>query len=105
MKKFVCGIILGSVLMTGVSYAYRIPKPQRITSFDSKGLIVLNEILEQLWDVTNGRISLNPGSTASTGTGTVKMGNSNNTNSTGFLKFEKMDGTVIYVPYFTTEKP
>lgn len=45
--------------MTGVSYAYRIPKPQRITEFNHSGLVILNESLEQLWDVTNGRISIN----------------------------------------------
>ena len=44
--------------MGGISYAYRIPKPQRITDFDQNGLVTLNETLEQLWDVTNGRYNL-----------------------------------------------
>jgi hypothetical protein len=58
MKRFICGIILGSLLVTGLSYGYRIPRPQRITDFDQNGLIILNENLEHLWDVTNGRYSL-----------------------------------------------
>jgi hypothetical protein len=58
MKKLICGIILGSLLMTGISYAYRIPKPQRITEFNHNGLVILNESLEQLWDLTNGRYNL-----------------------------------------------
>ena len=55
MKKFILGIILGSLLTSGISYAYRAPKPQRITDFDENNLVILNETLEQLWDVTNGR--------------------------------------------------
>lgn len=59
MRKFVCGIILGVFLTTGISYAYRIPKPQRITEFNHNGLVILNDSLEQLFDLTNGRFSLN----------------------------------------------
>ena len=59
MKKLIIGFILGNLLATGVSFAYRIPKPQRITDFDQNGLVILNETLEQLYDLTNGRFSLN----------------------------------------------
>lgn len=59
MKRFIIGFILGSVLVSSVTYAYRIPKPQRITDFDQNGLVILNETLEQLWDVTNGRFVIN----------------------------------------------
>jgi len=58
MRKIIIGFILGSILIGGVSYAYRAPKPQRITGFDQNGLVILNETLEQLWDVTNGRYNL-----------------------------------------------
>lgn len=58
MKKFILGIILGFILTGSISYAYRIPKPQRITDFDQNGLVILNENLENLWDVTNGRMNL-----------------------------------------------
>ena len=57
--RFIIGFLLGSLLVTGISYAYRTPKPQRITDFDQNGLVILNENLEQLWNVTNGRYSLN----------------------------------------------
>jgi len=66
MRKFIVGLILGSLLVNGISYAYRIPKPQRITGFDQNGLVILNETLEQLWDVTNGRINLDVKSSAPT---------------------------------------
>ena len=55
--RFIIGFILGSILISGITYAYRAPKPQRITDFDQNGLVILNETLEQLWDVTNGRIN------------------------------------------------
>jgi len=58
MKRFVIGFILGSFLITGVSYAYRIPRPFRITGFDQNNLVTLNDTLEALWDVTNGRYNL-----------------------------------------------
>ncbi len=54
MKKLLLGIIIG-LLLSGVSYAYRIGKPLRITDFDQKGLVVINENFERLWDLTNGR--------------------------------------------------
>lgn len=58
MKRFILGFIAGSFLVSGISYAYRIPRPQRITDFDQNGLVILNETLERLWDVVNGRYSL-----------------------------------------------
>ncbi len=54
---FIVGLISLSTLT--LVHAYRIPKPQRITDFDQNGLVILNEVLEQLWDVTNGRYGLN----------------------------------------------
>jgi len=103
--RFIIGFLLGSLLVTGISYAYRTPKPQRITDFDQNGLVTLNETLEQLWNVTNGRVSFNSGSVISTGTGTVKMGSASSANSAGWLQVEKSDGTIVYIPYWTDETP
>ena len=105
MKKLIIGFILGSLIITGISYGYRIPRPQRITEFNQNGLIILNENLERLWDVVNGRISLNSGSLVSTGTGTVKMGSVNNANNAGWLKIERTDGTMVYIPYWLNDLP
>ena len=57
MKRFITGLIIG-LCLTGISYGYRISKPQRITDFDQRGLVVVNENFERLWDVTNGRYQL-----------------------------------------------
>lgn len=103
--KLIVGIIIGFLLATGISYAYRIQKPQRITDFDQNNLVTLNDTLEALWDITNGRYSPTSGATASTGTGTIKMGNASNANSAGFVKFIKTDGTTIFIPYFTDDTP
>lgn len=59
MRKFISGFLLGFLLISGISYAYRIPRPLRITEFDHKNLVILNETLENLWDLTNGRYSIN----------------------------------------------
>ena len=102
--RILCGILIG-LLLSGVCYGYRIAKPNRITAFDQKGLVVINDNFERLWDITNGRFSLNEGTDASTGTGTIKMGSTSSANSAGFLKIEKTDGTVVFIPYFTDDTP
>ncbi len=53
--KTIISFIIGFTLATGIVYGYRISKPQRITDFDQKGLVVVNENFERLWDLTNGR--------------------------------------------------
>lgn len=99
-------ILISSIgLITGVSLGYRIPKPQRITAFDESGLLAINDALEQLWDISNGRFSFNEGATASSGTGTIKMGSVSNANSAGFIKVRLSNDTVVYVPYFTDDTP
>lgn len=69
MKKFLLGLIIGLVLVN-IVYGYRIAKPQRITAFDQNGLVALNETLERLWDITNGRYNLNVVRAAPGGAGT-----------------------------------
>jgi hypothetical protein len=100
--SFVLGLFLGLAISVN---AYRFEKPQRITAFDENNLVILNRVLEQLWDLTNGRYSPDSGLTASTGTGTIKMGSVNNANSVGWIKFTKTDGTAIYIPYWSTDAP
>ena len=57
MKRLIFGLIFGLLLSSSISYAYRISKPQRITDFDQRGLVIVNENFERLWDITNGRIN------------------------------------------------
>ena len=58
MKKFIFGLIIGVFCVSGVGNAYRIQRPMRITDFDQRNLVILNESLENLWDVSNGRFNL-----------------------------------------------
>lgn len=44
-------------LITTSVYAYRMPKPRRITDFDERNLVILNDTLEELWNITNGRMT------------------------------------------------
>lgn len=57
--KFIIGFLLGSLIFGGISYAYRVPQPQRIIAFDENNLVIINEVLENLWAITNGRYNLN----------------------------------------------
>ena len=66
MKKLILGLILGLILSSSISYAYRISKPQRITDFDQRGLVIVNENFERLWDMSNGRMIYDVVSTAPT---------------------------------------
>lgn len=57
-KNLIIGVIIGILLSTTVSYAYRFNKPTKLTQFDDSALITLNEALEQIWNLSNGRFSL-----------------------------------------------
>ena len=72
MKKFIVGFILGSLISSSIVFAYRMPKPTKFTKIDENTIVQLNEILEQLWDITNGRytpevVTTIPAGTASEG--------------------------------------
>jgi hypothetical protein len=56
MRRFILGFILGTLLICGVSYAYRIAKPIPIQEVNLTTLVELNRVLEELWDLTNGRM-------------------------------------------------
>lgn len=105
MKRFICGIILGSLLATGISYAYRAPKPQRITGFDQNGLVILNETLEQLWDVTNGRISINTTTTNPDGSLTGNGGDMVLYNNAGTYYLEICIGGTVWLGEQLTDTP
>ena len=56
MCNKIIGLIIGLVLGLGVSvYAYRAPKPAKITKFDESAVTQLNTDLENLWNLSNGR--------------------------------------------------
>lgn len=58
MKRIISIIIIITLFAIPV-YAYRISKPDKITKIDEASLAKLNIILENLWDLTNGRYTLN----------------------------------------------
>ncbi len=58
MRKIILILIIVA-LGFGIGYSYRIPNPIRITDFDQKGLVAINDNFNRLWNVTNGRFSLN----------------------------------------------
>ena len=60
-NKFILGICIGVGLAIAFNaYSYRPPKPTKLTKLDETSQIVkLNEALESLWNVIDGRYSLN----------------------------------------------
>lgn len=50
--------------------AYRISKPSKITEINDASLIELNNLLEDLWSITNGRYNLNVETAVPSGSGT-----------------------------------
>ncbi len=106
MRNFVIGFILGlSIVLSFSALAFRTTPPPKVKLNDENSIRKLNDFLMEVWEITNGRYSPDTGSSASTGTGTVKMGSVNNANSAGWFKFHKSDGTVVYVPYWSNDKP
>lgn len=64
MKRIIFRIALivylvGGFVLCGLAVAYRAPKPAKITKFDEAALTQLNIDLENLWNLSNGRYSLN----------------------------------------------
>lgn len=55
MKKFIIGLVIGLIFTASVGYCYRMAKPRRITDFNDNNLVVLNDTLEELWNITNSR--------------------------------------------------
>ncbi len=58
MKKFLCGLIVG-IIISGNLYAFRTARPPTFTKLDDPvQLTQLNSFLQNIYDITNGRISL-----------------------------------------------
>ena len=53
--RYLVGMLLG-LAMAGVPvYAYRMEKPQTFIEWNSNNFTVLNNVLLQLWNISNGR--------------------------------------------------
>ena len=59
MRNFLIGFFIGLSIMIPLSgYSFRAPKPPTFTKLDdSNQLTQLNNFLEQIWNITNGRIT------------------------------------------------
>jgi len=57
MKKIL--LVLTIMFLTQPCFAYRVSKPLAITDYNARGLVIINENFERIWDVTNGRYNLN----------------------------------------------
>ncbi len=69
--KTLLSILLTFCIGLGISsntYAYRSPKPIQIRGTDPPDLVELNTVLEELWNITNGRYNLNVTTTNPDGT-------------------------------------
>ena len=69
---FIFTLIILCSVVTRDTQAYRTVKPQRITKTDAADLTALNDAIEQLWFITNGRynfdvVTAEPSVTASEG--------------------------------------
>ena len=55
---FLLGLLAFGLVISYNLYAFRMPKPDKITEINEATLTRLNIILEELWDITNGRYNL-----------------------------------------------
>ena len=63
MGRILLGILIGLTLASSSAYAFRTQQPVIISEWNPNTFSVLNDILLQMWNLTNGRYQLN--STAS----------------------------------------
>ena len=75
MRRFIIGFLLGSLLFGGIAHAYRAsrPTPMRLP-LDDNQITELNNSIENLWNITNGRYSLNIVTSNPDGTTRGKVG-------------------------------
>jgi len=61
MRKYLIILFLGILISVSFNiYALRSPSPQRFTDFTDKSQInQLNDFLETIWNITNGRYNIN----------------------------------------------
>ena len=93
MKKFI--IILTIILITSSSvvYAFRMPKPTKITEINPASLKQLNDALEQLWNITNGRYTYSISTIAPNGNLKGLTGDAIIYNNSGTFELWINDGT------------
>ncbi len=55
MRRFLVGVLIGICLMAEPLPAFRMTKPPVITEWNTNTMTQLNDTLELLWYITNGR--------------------------------------------------
>lgn len=67
--KIIIGFIIGLLIALAVNvFAYRTTSPPKLKIDDPSSIIQLNDWLEDIWELTKGRYSVNVITTAPTGT-------------------------------------
>ncbi len=70
MRKFLAGFIIGSFIFCGIAYGLRISKPTQFTlPWDDNKITELNNVLDNLWTLTNGKYNFDVKTSVPTWTG------------------------------------
>lgn len=106
MRKLILGLVLGFLLSSSLAYAYRIAKPIPITEITPSTLYELNSTIEELWNITNGRLSLDIVTTNPDGNTKGDVGNVllYNNSGTYFLEIN-VTGSTIWRGVALTDAP
>lgn len=97
MKKIICILII-LLFLSITSYGFRIGKPPRFTKLDDPVQITqLNNVLEDLWNITNGRYNINIVTTNPNGSFKGDVGNMLLLSTGGnFYHCENTDGSTSW---------
>ena len=69
IKRILVLLLIVLSFFVGNIYALRVAQPTKITAFDNNAIIVLNNALEQIWNLSNGRFNLDVKTSVPTWTG------------------------------------
>lgn len=58
VKQFGLGVLIGAMLVSAPAYALRIARPPEFHEWNSNTFTQLNDTLLQLWNLSNGRFTL-----------------------------------------------
>ena len=107
MRKFLCGFICGAIIFSSTAFAYRAPRPHQMTMpWTDNQVVELNNILEDFWNIDNGRYTMDITTTNPDGNTTGDVGDAVLYNNSGTYYYEiNVDGGTTWVGVALTDTP
>ena len=108
MRRFVAGVVLGLMLGTVITaYPFRTGAPPTFTDFENFSQVMqLNRYLSDIWEITNGKYTMNIKTTNPDGSDSGNVGDMVLFNNGGTYYLEvNVDGSTTWRGVLLTDTP